>query len=227
MSVSAVIVAAGRGTRLGNPTPKAFLLLGGRPLFAHSLLTFAAVPAVEELLLVVAADFAEAARQLVQQHLPGLAIRVVHGGAERQDSVANGVAAASADYVAVHDAARPFASPALVSACIAAAEQHGAAIAAVPAFDTLKRVVDQQIVATVDRQQIWLAQTPQVVRTNLLRAAIDAARTEEFLGTDEASLLERAGVAVHVVPGEAGNRKITTPDDWRWAEWMLGSATPS
>ena len=122
----------------------------------------------------------------------------------------------------VHDAARPFVSLECVEACVAAAATHGAAIAAVAAHDTVKLAdPDSVIIETLDRRRIWLAQTPQVFRTDLLREAYQRARSDGFVATDDAALVERLGHAVRIVPGESTNRKITTPDDLRWAEWYL------
>jgi len=151
-------------------------------------------------------------------------MEVVQGGAERQDSVAAGLARvdAAADLVIVHDAARPFVSLACLTACVEAAAAGGAAIVAVPAHDTVKRVdASGVIVDTPDRRTIWLAQTPQVFRFALLRRAYEQAQHDGFVGTDDASLVERLGAPVRVVPGEPRNRKITTPDDLLWAESHL------
>lgn len=226
MSVSAIIVAAGRGTRLAHETPKAFLPLGGKPLFTYALATFAQVPDISEVLLVVAGERIAATQELLAQYLPGSPVKVVAGGAERQDSVANGVAAAAGTYLAIHDAARPFVSTAVITRCIATARQHGAAIAAVPAHDTLKRVNHGRIQATIDRSQIWLAQTPQVASREWLVQAIERVRRDAYVATDEAGMLEHCGFEVRVVEGEAGNRKITTPDDLRWAEWVVAASSP-
>jgi 2-C-methyl-D-erythritol 4-phosphate cytidylyltransferase len=129
---------------------------------------------------------------------------------------------ADAALVLVHDAARPFVSLECIEACVAAAASHGAAIAAVAAHDTVKLAdPDSVIIETLDRRRIWLAQTPQVFRTALLREAYQRARSDGFVATDDAALVEHLGHAVRIVPGEPTNRKITTPDDLRWAEWYL------
>jgi 2-C-methyl-D-erythritol 4-phosphate cytidylyltransferase len=208
-------------------TAKAFLPLGGKPLFSYSLRTLCRLSGARSLVLVVPPDLLAEARDLVASQEPWpLTIEVTAGGAERQDSVAAGLrCAGNADLVLVHDAARPFVSLARAAKCAQVAATSGAAILALPASDTVKRVeAGITIRETVDRSQIWLAQTPQVFRTELLRQAYKRAREEHISGTDDASLVERLGVQVRVVEGDEENRKITTPADLRWAEWHLGAA---
>jgi len=222
---AAIVVAAGRGTRMGAATAKAFLDLGGMPLAAHALRTLNRLPSLTSIVLVVTANQETRATEIVQRYGPWTSpVRLARGGAERQDSVAAGLAALDADaaLVLVHDAARPFVSLECIEACVAAAATHGAAIAAVAAHDTVK-VADRDsvIIETLDRRRIWLAQTPQVFRTALLREAYLHARSNRVVATDDAALVEHLGHAVRIVPGEPANRKITTPDDLRWAEWYL------
>lgn len=207
---------------MGGPRPKAFLPLAGTPLFAYSLRTLSTVPSLESIMLVVAADWREPAQSIVAQEKGlGVDVRIVAGGDERQHSVRAGLGCVGeADLIIVHDAARPFASKALYSKCIEAAAETGAAIAALPAHDTVKLAAPGEIIkATVDRTTVWLAQTPQVFRLDLLRRAYESAEAEGFVGTDEASLVERLGHSVRLVSGEANNRKLTTRDDLVWAEW--------
>ena len=220
--LAAIIVAAGRGERMGAAVPKAFLPLAGRPLFLHSLATFARLPDTSELIVVVGADRVDEVRREVRREVDR-AVTVVAGGAERQDSVACGLAAvAGAELVAVHDAARPFIRREHIAACAAAAAESGAAIVAVPAHDTVKIAdADRFVTATPARASVWQAQTPQIFRTALLRRAYAAAAASAFLGTDDASLVERLGERVRLVPGAVANRKLTTPDDLAWAEWRL------
>jgi 2-C-methyl-D-erythritol 4-phosphate cytidylyltransferase len=153
---------------------------------------------------------------------------VLAGGRERQDSVALALRQVprAVTHVLVHDAARPFASAALFRACVAAARSHGAAIAAVPVADTVKWVEDGVVVRTLDRTRTWFAQTPQVARADWLRDAIARAEALQLSFTDEAALLEHFGYRVHVVRGEERNRKLTTPEDWAWAEWAVTQAQP-
>ena len=206
---------------------KAFLPVAGQPMLVYSLQTLSTIPGVTALILVVAGDECRHAEAVLQTrgHWP-LPIRIVVGGAERQDSVAAGLAVvdAGADLVLVHDAARPFVTPECASACVAAAATAGAVIAAVPATDTVK-VADAEgwIVATPDRSRLWLAQTPQVFRSALLKEAYRRAAEEGRVATDDAALVEELGHRVRVVPGNPENRKITTPDDLRWADWYARS----
>lgn len=222
-SVAAIIVAAGPGARLGAGLPKAFVPLAGVPLVVRSLRALLAVQAVDEAIVVAPPDGLAEARALLNAHGPfRLQVQVVAGGAERQDSVRHGLAAvARAALVAIHDAARPFVAPATVEAAIAAAHADGAAIVALPAVDTVK-IVDARgfIESTPARARTWLAQTPQVFRTELIRAA-HGQPPDGGPATDDAALVERLGHRVRVVAGSPDNRKITTPEDRAWAEWYL------
>jgi 2-C-methyl-D-erythritol 4-phosphate cytidylyltransferase len=221
----AIVVAAGRGNRLGAPTAKAFLPVGGRPLVIYSLKTLAQCPTVAAIVLVVAPECIAVAQETLSHYGPWpVPVKVVSGGAERQDSVRAGIDAAdeATELILVHDAARPFVSPACVTACMEAAADHGAAIAAVPARDSVKMVAaDRVITQTLDRQLVWLAQTPQAFRAGVLRQAHRQASRDGYSATDDAALVERLGVTVRVVLGEATNLKVTTPEDLAWAEWYV------
>lgn len=224
--VVGILAAAGRGVRLRGDTPKALRELCGRPLFVHALAGLQRVPEIETVRLVVPAGSESLVKaELDREWKPRVAVHVVVGGAERQDSVAAAMATVpdEVELIVVHDAARPFASPALFQACISAARLYGAAIAAVPVPDTVKLVERDVVRQTLDRARVWLAQTPQVVRADWLRDALTRAGKEAVRFTDEAGLLEHYDYPVHVVPGEQANRKLTTPEDWRWAEWQLAS----
>lgn len=217
-SLAVLIPAGGLGTRLGRRTPKQFLRLGGAPILAATLRHFTHHPDVTA--IVVAAPEAHVART---RRLVGRAgrrpVEVVTGGPTRQDSVwlALQAAPAAADIVVVHDAVRPFIDRRLIDAVVAAAAEHGAAICALPVAETVKRVRDGAVEATLDRSGLWAVQTPQAFRPALLREAHDKARRDGVVGTDDAMLVERLGHPVRVVPGRAGNVKITTPDDLRRA----------
>ncbi|MHB8382149.1 MAG: 2-C-methyl-D-erythritol 4-phosphate cytidylyltransferase [Candidatus Binataceae bacterium] len=224
MRASAIIVAAGSGSRLGRAEPKAFVLIGGRPMLHYSLAAIARVSGIDEIIVTVPAGMEPAARACAiaanAAHLP---IKITPGGAERQDSVRIALALVSAesDFVLVHDAARPLARPDLFAACLAAAERAGGAIAAIPAADTLKRVAEGAIVATLPRAGLWQAQTPQAFRRSILIAAHERAKSENIAATDDADLAERIGAAVEVVESVAPNLKITTQADLAMAEAIL------
>lgn len=224
MSTAALVLAAGRGERLGAGLPKAFVTLAGVPLVARALSAVAASREVDRVVPVIPAGAGER-YAAAAAGLAGLAklMDPVVGGAERHDSVRAGLAALPEDttLVAVHDAARALVRPESVSRVVAEARESGAALLAVPARDTLKRVRDGSVVDTPPREECWLAQTPQVFRVELLREALAKADAEGFVGTDDAQLVERLGVAVQVVRGEPENLKITGPDDLAAAEAWL------
>jgi 2-C-methyl-D-erythritol 4-phosphate cytidylyltransferase len=219
--VAAILLCAGQGSRLGADVPKAFVPLAGRPLFAWSLATLQASPDVDAIVVVGAV---RTLRELVAAS--GLSFAkvaaFVEGGAERQQSVARGLAAAPADctLVAVHDCARALVPGEVIARAVAAAREHGAAIAAVPLADTLKRVEDGRITGTPAREGLWCAQTPQVFRRDWLEAAHAGASAG---ATDDAALLEAIGHSVHVSPGDPLNFKITTPADLTIAEAWLAA----
>ena len=211
-------------------TAKQFLLLGGTPVLVHSLRAFADVDRVAEILIAVRAPERERMQALIQEfHLAGR-VRVVEGGENRQGSVANALAQLECgddDIVLVHDAVRPLIDPATIDRMIDAIQAHGAAIVAMPAVDTIKQVertADGAIVtSTVPRERVVYAQTPQGAKFSLFARAFAEATQDEFEGTDESSLLERAGVEVFVVAGSARNFKITQPGDLELAEFYLAA----
>jgi 2-C-methyl-D-erythritol 4-phosphate cytidylyltransferase len=224
MRTAVLVLAAGRGERLGYDIPKAFVPLAGRTLLEHSLAVMAAVSAVDIIQPVVGPDALSRYSALDVSALEAGKLRsAVPGGAERQDSVAEGLKALpdDVDLVAVHDAARCLVRPEEVERVIAAAAERGAALLAIPAPDTIKRVQGGRVVETPPRAECWVAQTPQVFRAELLREAIAKARAEGILGTDDAQLVERLGVEVEVVRGSARNLKITHPEDLVLAERLL------
>jgi 2-C-methyl-D-erythritol 4-phosphate cytidylyltransferase len=227
MVTTGIIVAGGPGTRLGAPEPKGFVALAGVPLMARALRALLAAQEIDAAVVVVPRGARERGRALIATHGPWrCGVAVVEGGAERQDSVRAGLeAAGTTDLVAIHDAARPFVPPAVVTAVIAAAARYGAAIAALPATDPVKYVhPDGWIETTPDRQRVWLAQTPQAFRADLLRRAHAQAQALAGPATDDAVLVERLGERVYVVAGAPENRKITTPDDLRWAAGQVARA---
>jgi 2-C-methyl-D-erythritol 4-phosphate cytidylyltransferase/2-C-methyl-D-erythritol 2,4-cyclodiphosphate synthase len=224
MKVSVIIAAGGQGTRLGGAVPKQWLAFGGRTLLERSVAAFDAHPRIDEIVVVVPPDAGDAPVPAT-----GTPRRVVTGGARRQDSVAEGFAAVSPDaaIVLVHDAARPFVSAAVIDRAIDGAIAGGAVIPAVPIHDTVKQVAragdgGAVVTATLPRETLFLAQTPQAFRRDVLAAAIDAGRAGAS-GTDEAMLAEQAGHEVRLVAGDDANVKITTAAD---LERARASAAP-
>ncbi len=220
--VGVIIPAAGSGTRMGTALPKQFVQLAGIPVLARTLRVFLDHPAVTAVMAVLPPEQLQFGADCV---LPFLSphqqakLSFAAGGASRQDSVRKGLAAlpAGIEYLLVHDAARPLVSPALIDRCLAAIQEHGAAIAAIPVKDTLKEVERDWVLATVDRSRLWQAQTPQGMTKSLLERAYQEAEVSGFVGTDEASLLEHAGIPVAVVMGSEENTKLTRPEDLSFA----------
>lgn len=228
MTVASVVLGAGRGERMGGEIPKAYLELAGCSLFARSIDAMLAVTGIDCVQPVIgAADEARFAASVAPRD--SRVRPAVVGGASRQDSVAAGLAAlpAEIEIVAVHDAARCLVTVDEVERVIAAAREHGAALLAIPSRDTIKRVRAGRIVETPDRAECWAAQTPQVFRRELLGEALDKATAEGFEGTDDAQLVERLGVEVHVVEGSPRNIKLTVPEDLAIAERWLAGESPS
>ena len=224
MRVVALIPAAGRGRRMGADRPKAFLLLRGLPLLVHTLQKFEDCPTVNEILPLVPDEEVSFCRELVFRTGLKKVPKVLSGGPERQDSVYAGLKgiAGDADVVMIHDGARPFVPGQLIEKVLAATERWPAVAAALPVGDTLKEVsADGQVLRTLDRSRFWVMQTPQSFRYDLITRAHEQARTEGFCGTDDASLVERLGIRVMVIPGSRFNIKITTPEDLVLGEALL------
>jgi 2-C-methyl-D-erythritol 4-phosphate cytidylyltransferase len=242
MKVVVIIPAAGLGTRMASAAKgkkpaatKQFTELGGVPILIHTLRRFAESPEVSEIYIALRGNEIEGFRARLEKEAKDILrkkIRLVEGGEHRQHSVANAIASVAAsddDIVLVHDAVRPFVTEEIIRDVIRAAEKYGAAIAALPAVDTVKQVERTSdgalIVATIPRERVVLAQTPQGFRYGVLKKAFDEAAADGFVGTDEASLVERSGHAVAVVMGSARNLKITTPGDMELAEFFLKSGS--
>jgi 2-C-methyl-D-erythritol 4-phosphate cytidylyltransferase len=237
MKVIVIIPAAGLGTRMapvtskGKSPSKQFTELGGTPILIHTIRKFAASPRVNEIVVALRKDEMSGFQgRLRSDSTSGVSTktRLVEGGEHRQHSVANALATVSAsadDVVLVHDAVRPFVTDEIVDEVIHGAEKFGAAIAGVPAVDTVKKVERTAdgalITATIPREHVVMAQTPQGFRYDVLKKAFDEAAADGFLGTDEASLVERSGHEVAVVMGSPRNIKITTPGDMELAEFYL------
>ncbi|MDI9570515.1 MAG: 2-C-methyl-D-erythritol 4-phosphate cytidylyltransferase [Pseudomonadota bacterium] len=227
MQATAIITAGGSGRRMGGPEAKQYLLLRGVPLLVHTLRVFQEAAEIGEIVLVApAADVDRIGEELLVPFRLTKVRRVVAGGAQRQDSVAGGIAALSDDceLVVVHDAARPFVTPALIARAVEGAAQYGAVAAGIPARDTIKCCdAAGRVLHTLPRERIWIVQTPQAFRREIIVVAHRQARRDHFLGTDDAALVERLGVAVRMILGEGENIKITTPDDLVWAEHILSA----
>jgi 2-C-methyl-D-erythritol 4-phosphate cytidylyltransferase len=238
MKVFVIVPAAGLGTRMAPVTTdkkkspsKQFKQLCGVPILVHTLRNIAASPEVYEIVIALRKNEISGFRAQLEKQYPELLrtrLQMVEGGEHRQDSVNNAlgvVAADPDDIVLVHDGVRPFVTPEIINEVIDAAEKHGAAIAGVPASDTVKQVdrtaEGALITATIPRERVVMAQTPQGFRYAILRKAFDEAVADGFVGTDEASLIERTGHPVAVVMGSPRNIKITTPADMELAEFYL------
>ncbi|HKQ52532.1 MAG TPA: 2-C-methyl-D-erythritol 4-phosphate cytidylyltransferase [Pyrinomonadaceae bacterium] len=220
----AIIVAAGRGTRLGGERAKQFLLLAGKPVIVHTLERFERCAEIQEVIVVLPAG--EAAGFLAQAGRYGLRklARVVAGGATRAASVRCGlqaVRAATACVVAVHDGVRPFVTPDEIGRTVRAAAETGAAILVAPAVDTIKEVEDNGVVRTLERVRLRRALTPQCFRYELLRRAYEQRPDLVSAATDDSSLVEALGSPVRIIEGDARNIKITRPEDIALAEILL------
>ena len=230
MKVAVILPAAGLGTRMGRTAAekagtsrKQFMLLDGAPILLHSVRRFAASARVDEIVVAVRRDDLDWVAELLQREVRGKKVRVVEGGNSRQQSVQNALAVLDPDttLVAVHDAVRPFIDLVTIRKVIEEAAETGAAIVGLPAVDTVKQVSRGtgrvHIRATLPRDKLVMAQTPQVFRYDLLKRAFESAREDGFVGTDEASLVERLDVDVSVVMGSDRNIKITKPGDMELA----------
>ncbi len=228
MQVFAILPAAGLGTRMAGPQPKQFLALDGVPILIHSLRAFAAVERVTAIYVAVRKPEMERVEAQVAEYGFTGRVRMVEGGNNRQESVSHALAALPAaddDIVLVHDAVRPLIDAATIERTIDAVIEHGAAIVGLPAVDTIKQVERTAhgalITSTIPREFVVLAQTPQGFRYGLLQRAFAEATEDGFVGTDEASVVERAGAPVAVVHGSQVNLKITQPGDLELAEFYL------
>ncbi len=220
---AAVIVAAGRGERLGATIPKAFVAVAGVPMLLHAARRVALSPEVGRIVVVVGASDVDRARMLLMQHGVRNVTAVVPGGAHRQDSVFAGLShLGEAPVAVVHDGARPLVPPDVVTAVIQAAAEAGAASAGLPVRETVKLVDGADARQTLDRDRLWVAHTPQAFRTALLREAHHRAKAEGFYGTDDAVLVERLGYAVRMVEDSPRNLKVTVPADLDLAEAYAG-----
>lgn len=223
--ISALIVAAGQGVRMGSAQRKQYLQLCGRPVLVHTLMAFDRCPDIQSILVVVPpAEMDFCRKEILPEVSPIKHVDLIAGGRRRQDSVFNGLQhlGDARGVVLIHDGVRPLVSTSLIQACIQGAMQWGACIPAVQAVDTLKQTDSQNnILATIPRQSIWLAQTPQAFSLPIIRRAHVEARQQGLEATDDASLVEALGIPVHVIDGFRENIKITTPEDLAYAEALL------
>ncbi len=230
MKVIALVPAAGMGKRMGAEINKQYLLLAGKPIVAHTLQVFEDAPFVYDIYVIVPeAEIPYCREQVVERYGFAKVRGIVAGGAERQNSVMNGLKAVSDagddDVVLIHDGVRPFVTPQILKHAVDTARERDGALVAVPVKDTVKVVADGKVTATPMRETLWLAQTPQAFRYSVIMAAHEIAEAERYLGTDDASLVEWLGKEVHIVIGDYRNIKITTPEDLVLAEALFKEKT--
>jgi 2-C-methyl-D-erythritol 4-phosphate cytidylyltransferase len=222
--VGAIIVGAGEGKRMSGRGRKQFVKIGGKPIFAHTLDVFENSPAVDHMVVVVPRDSVDFAREEVVEEFGFKKVHaVVYGGETRQQSVYSGLKALKekTGWVLIHDAVRPLVTETLIQRVLDAARKANAAITAVPARDTVKQVESGQIVGTLDRRLLWLAQTPQCFRYDIIMDAHRKAAAEHLQATDDASLVEKYGTRVTVAVGSYSNLKVTSPEDIPIFEYFL------
>ncbi len=227
--IAAIIVAAGAGHRMGRPRPKQFLELAGLPVLVHTVRRFAALDEITRIVVVLPPDKTDFLEPFILEYRWRGRVLATAGGEHRQDSVAAGfrVLSPNAGLVLVHDGVRPFADSELIRRVIEKAKVCGAAVPAVPVSDTLKRAEGEMLVATVERNSLYAAQTPQGFHYALLAEALERARRDGFYGTDESVLVERLGRKVCLVEGSRLNIKITSAEDLLLAEAICARLLPA
>jgi 2-C-methyl-D-erythritol 4-phosphate cytidylyltransferase len=225
MKTVAIIPAGGSGKRMQRCLSKQYLSVGGKPILVHTLGVFQRSPDIDEIVLVVLAEDIQRVRQKIVQPLGITKVRhVLAGGVQRQDSVRNGLAVIGDDVgiVLIHDAVRPFVSGDLIRRAVQEAEKSGAVTVGMPVKDTIKRVdQDGGVLETLDRQVLWMTQTPQAFKRSIIQEAYRKADEDQFYGTDDASLVERMGFRVKMIAASYENIKITTPEDLLMAEFLI------
>ena len=225
MKADAVIVSAGKGQRFMEGKKKQFQLLAGKPILAHTLDKFEICPLIQSIFLVVGKeDMDHCLKEIVEKYRYRKISQVIPGGMRRQDSVKNGIDALSndAEIVVIHDGVRPFVTKAMIEESIHSAIRFGAAVVAMPVKETIKVAQsDGTVLKTLDRELLWQIQTPQAFRAALIKEAFLKAEEDGFTGTDDASLVERLGATVHLLPGSYANIKITTVEDLLLAQLYL------
>ncbi len=227
MGYQVIIPAAGEGKRMKAGKNKQFITLQTIPIIIHTLKVFEQDPLCADIFLVINKAEEEDFKKLIMEHKIKKIKKLVPGGSERQESVYCGLMAIEeSEIVLVHDGARPFVQTQVIHTLFEAAKKYGAATVAVPVKDTIKQVSNEKMVMnTIDRSSLWSIQTPQAFHMELLKQAHDEAREQEFLGTDDASLVERLGKNVYIVDGDYKNIKLTTPEDLIFAEAILSDWT--
>ena len=218
----AVIVAAGKGTRMRSEQSKQFLLLRGKPIFIHTVQMFCSIAMIKKIVVVTSITHQSCCQSWLEKYGLHNRVSIVIGGEERQNSVQAGLNKLNTNWVVVHDAVRPFVKEDQVIQCCKAALVHDAAVIAVRLKDTVKEANDSGFVtATLDRQCLWSIQTPQAFRLSMLKQAHQSAQRAGVVATDDAMLVERLGSDVYIVEGSDTNIKITTPADLAYAEFLL------
>jgi 2-C-methyl-D-erythritol 4-phosphate cytidylyltransferase len=222
--VCAIIVAAGKSSRMGPNTDKLFLELNGCPVVAHTWRTFDQTPCIQEIVIVIRDGMQSTFAEVAEQYRFKKKFRLVAGGKERQDSVWNGLEAVppTTEIVAIQDAARPCTAPELIAATVEAARETGAAVAAQPVIDTIKESSDGNLIErTLDRSRLWSVQTPQTFRLNIIRRALAEVRDKHLLVTDDTAACELIGQPVRLVVTAQPNPKVTRPEDLAWIAALL------
>ncbi|MES1042297.1 2-C-methyl-D-erythritol 4-phosphate cytidylyltransferase [Peribacillus simplex] len=221
MFYEVVIPAAGQGKRMKAGKNKLFIELSGIPIIVYTLRVFEEDPDCRGIILSINPAEKDYFNQLIAKYGLKKVKKLVMGGKERQQSVYNGLQHAEEDIILVHDGARPFINLGQISELTTAASLHGGAVIAVPVKDTIKKAANKEVVETVERSSLWAVQTPQAFRVSILKSAYEQAEAEAFLGTDDASLLERINEQVVIIEGNYDNIKITTQEDLYFAEAIL------
>ena len=228
-SFTLIIPAAGIGRRMGSDTPKPYLMLKGKSVLEHTLSCFQDLDSLKQVIVSTSVSYHDQTSEILNRLFDEVETAVVEGGERRQDSIYNAFqkVSPSIQYVAVHDAVRPFIRAGRITECLNVTAETGAAIVGVPVKDTIKRVdADNIIKQTPDRSELWQAQTPQIFRKDLYGRAYNYAKDHDVEVTDDASLFEAAGIDVRIVEGDRENLKLTYPVDFRIAEMLVDSINP-
>ncbi|MDZ7716029.1 MAG: 2-C-methyl-D-erythritol 4-phosphate cytidylyltransferase [Balneolaceae bacterium] len=219
-----IIPAAGSGSRLNTETPKPFIEIAGKTILEHTLSKFFILERLSKIIVATSSGYLEKVEELISDDIPqGKTLKVIEGGSERQHSIYNALQhIGNCEYVIVHDAVRPFVKEEHIEQCCNTASEMGASVLGVKAKDTIKRTSENDLIEeTPSRSNLWQAQTPQTFKSSILVEAYEAARKDNFVGTDDASLVERLGYPVKMVEGDRMNFKITYPLDLKLARQLF------